>query len=199
MSPATAVQRPRGAARREALVRAALQIVGEIGPDALTHRRVAEVAGLPLASTTYWFSSKEELLTAAFELAASEELSRMRERVATLVDVPDPVEAIVTLLLTPEDDPLRSSRASMIAAYALYVEAARHPWLRELSSRWTDAYRDAAVDILKRAGVVKPRLTAELVIAAADGLLMDQLARGKSSDLRPRVRMITKALIEQKR
>jgi DNA-binding transcriptional regulator YbjK len=198
MSDASVVERPRGTARREALVRAALQIVGEIGPDALTHRRVAEAAGLPLASTTYWFSSKEELLTAAFELAASEEISLMRERVARLGDQPDPVDAIVALVLAPDDDPHRINRASMIAAYALYLEAARHPWLRELSSRWTGAYLDSATDILTQAGVIKPRLTAELVVAAADGLLIDQLARGRSSDLRPRLRTVAKALIKQK-
>jgi hypothetical protein len=39
--------RPRGAARREALLEAVLTIVAEVGPDAVTHRRVAEVAGLP--------------------------------------------------------------------------------------------------------------------------------------------------------
>ena len=60
---------PRGPARREALLEAVLQLVADVGADAVTHRRVAEVAGLPLASTTYWFASKEHLLTAALELA----------------------------------------------------------------------------------------------------------------------------------
>jgi DNA-binding transcriptional regulator YbjK len=49
--------RPRGAARREALLEAVLRIVAEVGADAVTHRRVAEEAQLPLASTTYWFES----------------------------------------------------------------------------------------------------------------------------------------------
>ena len=69
--------RPRGAARREALLEAVLKIVAEVGPDAVTHRRVAEVAELPLASTTYWFDSKEHLLTAALELAADRDTARL--------------------------------------------------------------------------------------------------------------------------
>src|SRR5580692_6501682 len=71
--------RPRGAARREALLEATLRIVADTGADAVTHRRVAEVAQLPLASTTYYFDSKEELLTAALELAAERDLARLHE------------------------------------------------------------------------------------------------------------------------
>src|SRR5947209_20177253 len=76
--------RPRGAARREALLEAVLRIVAEVGPDAVTHRRVAEMAGLPLASTTYWFDSKEHLLTAALELAAERDTARLPEYGAEL-------------------------------------------------------------------------------------------------------------------
>jgi TetR/AcrR family transcriptional regulator, regulator of biofilm formation and stress response len=55
-----------------------LRIVADTGADAVTHRRVAEVAQLPLASTTYYFASKEELLTAALELAAERDLFRLQ-------------------------------------------------------------------------------------------------------------------------
>ena len=65
MAAVASPERPRGAARREALLEAVLRIVADVGPDAVTHRRVAEEAQLPLASTTYWFDSKEHLLTAA--------------------------------------------------------------------------------------------------------------------------------------
>ena len=43
---------PRGAARREAILRAAIELVGEEGPDALTHRAVAERAGVAVSATT---------------------------------------------------------------------------------------------------------------------------------------------------
>src|SRR6202012_2778663 len=73
--------RPRGAARREALLEATLQVVADTGADAVTHRRVAEVAQLPLASTTYYFDSKEQLLTAARDLAAGRDLARLHATV----------------------------------------------------------------------------------------------------------------------
>ena len=58
--------------------------MAEVGPDAVTHRRVAEVAQLPLASTTYWFESKEHLLTAALELAAERDTARLLEYAAEM-------------------------------------------------------------------------------------------------------------------
>src|ERR1700722_4302796 len=74
-----AAARPRDSPRREALLEATLRIVADTGADAVTHRRVAEVAQLPLASTTYYFASKEELLTAALELAAERDLARRHQ------------------------------------------------------------------------------------------------------------------------
>jgi DNA-binding transcriptional regulator YbjK len=182
------------------LLRAALEIVGEVGPDALTHRRVAEVAGMPLASTTYWFESKDELLAAALELAATEDLLRLKQMATRVADEDDPVEAILDLVMTGVEDAFQGSRASLIAGYALSLEAARRrPWLRELSSRWRDAYSDAVSDVLEWAGVLEPRQTAELVIAGADGLVMNELARGGSSDLRSELRVLAKALVERTR
>lgn len=197
MTVATPAKRPRGLARREALLRAVLRIVGEIGPEAVTHRRVAEVAGLPLASTTYWFSSKDELLAAALELAADDDVARLRGTAERLDADADPVEAIIALTLGPFGEALRTSRASLIAAYALWLEAARRPGLRDLSARWTDAYHDAIADVLERAGVAEPHDEAKLLVAAADGLVMDQLARGGSSDPRPQLRRIATALLDR--
>jgi DNA-binding transcriptional regulator YbjK len=197
MTVATAAERPRGVARRDALLRAALRIVGEIGPEAVTHRRVAEVAALPLASTTYWFSSKDELLAAALELAAHDDVTRLRRSAARLDATADPVEAIVALILSPVGEALRTSRASLIAAYSLWLEAARRPGLRQLATRWTDAYHDAVADVLERTGAADPRQDAQLLVATADGLVMDQLARGGSSDLRPPMRKLAAALLDR--
>lgn len=198
MAVPTRIERPRGLARREALLRAVLSIVGEVGPEAVTHRRVAEVAGLPLASTTYWFSSKEELLAAALELAAGADIGRLRDAAGTDIDE-DPADAVVRVMLSQVGEGLRSSRASLIAAYSLWLEAARRPALRALAVRWTDEYHDAVAQLLERAGASDPATTARLVVAAADGLVMDQLARGGTSDLQPPLRELVIALLDHDR
>lgn len=49
------------------IVEATLRLIGRIGISQVTHRRVAEEAGLSLAATTYFFTSKEELIQTAFQ------------------------------------------------------------------------------------------------------------------------------------
>jgi DNA-binding transcriptional regulator YbjK len=188
--------RPRGAARREALLDAVLDVVAEVGVDAVTHRRVADHAGLPLASTTYWFDSKEHLLTAALERAAERDSERLR---AFIDDAPspsaDPLATVVSAILGPIEESTQSCRGWLLATYALMLEAARRPALREITRRWTDAYLEALAPLLAAAGSTHPRSDAGLVLAAADGLLIEQLASGDASDLAPRLRRLADALV----
>lgn len=185
--------RPRGPARREALLDAVLEIVAEQGTDAVTHRRVAEVAALPLASTTYWFKSKEHLLTAALELAAERDIARLHEYVSAAPGRSGGLELAVGAILNPAEP----SRSSLITTYALLLEAARRPPLRALAQRWTAAYLETIGALLERAGSPNPRGDAELLLAAADGLIIEQLASGRSSDLHAPLHRLAQALLER--
>jgi len=201
--------RPRGAARREALLDAVLRLVAEVGVDAVTHRRVAEEAGLPLASTTYWFESKEQMLTAALERAADRDIDRLRAFVdETPAHAPDPPGLAVSAILGPSEEPaeatpsgaannpIQTSRGWLLATYTLMLEAARRPALREVTTRWTDAYLETLPPLLAAAGSRRPRSDAELLLAATDGLLVDQLATGDVSALAPRLRRLARALVK---
>ncbi len=191
--------RPRGAARREALLEAVLKIVAEVGADAVTHRRVAEVAGLPLASTTYWFDSKEHLLTAALELAAERDMARLQEFAVKPIDPQaDPLTLAVDAILDPVDESLQGTRGSLIATYALMLEAARRPTLRAITRRWSDSYLTVLSRLLRAAGSTESDTDAELLIAAADGLLIEQLASGASGDVGPRLRRLATALVRSR-
>jgi DNA-binding transcriptional regulator YbjK len=191
----TRMPRPRGAARREALLEAVLKIVSEVGADAVTHRRVAEVADLPLASTTYYFESKDHLLTAALELAAERDIARLHEFSVDAGDGADPLELAIAAVLDPIDKTLPARRGSLIATYALLLEAARRPPLRAVVRRWTDAYLAALGRLLEAAGSTAPAADAELLIAAADGLLIEQLATGDRGELSSRLRRLATALV----
>jgi DNA-binding transcriptional regulator YbjK len=179
--------RPRGAARREALLEATLALLAEVGADAVTHRRVAARAELPLASTTYWFDSKEQLLTEALRHAAERDQARLRAAAGTLTATVPTAADIVGVILDPgaEDDPC-SSRGSLLATYTLMLEAARRPGLQAMSQRWSDAYLGTVGSLLDRAGSRRPADDARLLIAATDGLLIDRLATGTDDDFDPR-------------
>ena len=194
----SANSRPRGAARRELLLDAVLRILADTGADAVTHRRVAAVARLPLASTTYWFDSKEQLLTAALELAAQRDVARLQDLARPLADRAVTVDAIVDAIVDPVDAAHPSNRGSLMATYALMLEAARRPALQELSRRWTDAYVDTCGALLARAGSRRPREDARLLVATADGLTIDRLAGGGTTDPRPQLRRVARALLESR-
>ena len=85
MLSVTAAVTPKGERRRYALVSAAADLLCEGGFDAVRHRAVARRAGLPLASTTYYFSSLDDLIAKAVEHAGSREAEQLRSRVAHIV------------------------------------------------------------------------------------------------------------------
>lgn len=187
--------RPRGPARREALLDAVLQIVAAVGPEAVTHRRVAETAGLPLASTTYWFESKEAMLAAAFTLAFERDIAWLRTRTLELSTSDAPLQAAVDLASGSPESHQHPGRGSLVAAYALWLEAARRPALREVNRQWTNAYVDAVGELLGRAGSGNPSRDAELLIGAVDGLRLDRLASGETPDVRLPIQHLAAALV----
>jgi DNA-binding transcriptional regulator YbjK len=202
--------RPRGLARRTALLEATLELLAELGADALTHRRVAEHAGLPLASTTYWFDSKEHLLTEALRYAAERDETRLRTATDTLIarcdgtgSAPSAAD-VVAVVLDPcaetdaaGPDPHAAERGALLATYTLMLEAARRPALQALSRQWTDAYRDTVGELLRRAGSRRAADDARMLMAATDGLLIDRLATGTEDDFDPRSELerLARALI----
>ena len=171
--------------------------MAEVGADAVTHRRVAEAADLPLASTTYWFESKQHLLTAALERAADRDIERLRAFVRQPAKGrTDPLEVAVDAILASVDATGQASRGSLLATYALLLEAARRPALRAVTRRWTDAYLGALHHLLELAGSRDPSADAALLLAAADGLLVEQLATGECSELRPQLGRLAAALVK---
>src|SRR5919106_1160319 len=133
--PVSGTNVPKGEARPEAIVRATLALIGERGPDAVTHRAVAERAGLPLSATTYWFASKDELLQETLLLAAREEVERLERLVVDLapreLDVLEWARAVSAVLAADLDsDPIRH-----VALIELVLEGTRRPWLGEEVAR----------------------------------------------------------------
>jgi DNA-binding transcriptional regulator YbjK len=177
--PSTAAA-PRGAARRDCILDAALAVIGRVGPDALTHRLVAAQAGVPLAATTYWFASKEALIMEAFAHAARRDVAQLERETAeaagwTRADVAGHLARSMRVSLTQH-------RTRTVVDYGLWVEAARRPALRPVADAWSDACQDFFAAVLKAIGGRRSEHDARLLTAAFDGLLMDQLASDHPDD-----------------
>jgi DNA-binding transcriptional regulator YbjK len=168
----------KGQRRRESLLHAAAALIAERGYGAITHRAVAERAGVPLASTSYFFDSIDELVR---EAALSFQQRRMLEFEAALVTLPDAVSPeqgakdIADLVFSlPIEQPMSN--------YEIYLNAARQPALREVaadSMRRLEAVAEAA---LRALGATHPEIGARAVVALGEGFALQHVARPRPTD-----------------
>ncbi|WP_328993168.1 TetR/AcrR family transcriptional regulator [Kribbella sp. NBC_01245] len=83
---------------RNALVGAAAELAEQGGPDAVTVRAAARIAGVTPTAAYRHFSGHEDLLLAAKERSLASMETAMRKRLARLPDAPDPAQAAVNRL-----------------------------------------------------------------------------------------------------
>ena len=168
---------PRGERRREALLEAAADLLLEQGLGALSHRAVATRAGLPLAATTYYFSSREDLAAHALRTAAERWTAQATDALAGVpARLRSPTAAAQALLavVTGEHD-----REALLAMYERYLEAGRSEQLRPVVVELDARVAALAAEVLRRAALPADPGTARLVLATLDGLLLSALATGE--------------------
>lgn len=162
-APAT----PKGRARREAILDAAVALVLESGPAALAHRVVAARAGVPLGSTTYYFRDLTDLAGAVGQRL----MNRWSEHARHVAAGPDHgPEALVAAVLPPGDD------AAVLAHYEHLLGAARAPALAAALARGRAELDDAVGQVLATRSLP---LTPALAVALVDGAAVAALSEGR--------------------
>lgn len=171
----------RSIARKRSLLEAAVALAAEHGAAGVTLRAVAKRARVPLAATTYYFDSRESLLTQAFERLA--EIER-REFEASLRALPERVSAgaLARELGSAMAEDFRVRRSRVLAEYELHLEAGRRPALRPVHESWSMAAFEYLHEAMRRAGSLRPPLDAAVVLSVLSGLQVGQLA---DPDTRP--------------
>lgn len=175
----TAATTPKGERRRAALVEAAAKLLVEGGFDAVRHRAVAERAGLPLASTTYYFDSLEDLVTAAVEHHANAELATGRRRLEELATrnrgVQATVDLVLEMLLGPETDDPEADAEAVLLRYERLVATGRRPYLRPLMRTLSAQLEELLTEIFARSGTPVSADELERLIALVDGAVVNAL------------------------
>jgi DNA-binding transcriptional regulator YbjK len=177
MQDVTAAVTPKGERRRYALVSAAADLLCEGGFDAVRHRAVARRAGLPLASTTYYFSSLDDLVERAVEYAGIREAEQLGDRVAALSRRRRGAESTADVLvdLLVGDGPGTRVSEQLISRYERYIACARQPALRDVQRRIMKQRTEAVVEVVERSGrAVRAELMTALV-CAVDGAVVASL------------------------
>lgn len=162
------------ATRRDALILAALDLVGEAGPEAATVRAIADRAGVTPGLIRHYFSSKDELIRAAYRRLM--EWLTQDSSVALLQADKGPKAQLVAFvqasLRPPVVDPAR------LGLWAGFLNALRRdPEMRVIHDQGYRAYRDlleALIAALPRAATAAQcRRDAIACNAVIDGLWLE--------------------------
>ncbi|TCP53569.1 TetR family transcriptional regulator [Tamaricihabitans halophyticus] len=143
------------------IARAAITVIAEQGIEALTHRKVAATAGVPLGSTTYHFASLDDLLAAALDQAAARSVAQLRawdRELARDVDLAPELADFVLASITEQ-------RADTVAEYNLYAVALHRPNLRGAAAAWDEALAEVFI-------ARTDRVTGKMIATLTCGLLM---------------------------
>lgn len=146
----------------------------EGGFDAVRHRAVAERAQLPLASTTYYFGSLEDLMGEAAGCicrhdedaiaARCEALPRRRRGDSATAD------ALAEVFVGPD-----TTIEELAARYEMIALAARYPRLREVVVDRRLALSSRHADVLDKSGRMADPVHVGQLIALEDGAVVGAL------------------------
>jgi len=160
--------------RREALLDAAISVLGERGIHALTHRTVDTAAGLPAGSTSNHFRTRDALLEAVVERFADRERAIWDDvAIRMCPTTPRELAQVMTVVAQEATGP---QRVLTLSRYAILVEAGIHPSIRArllLTGARVNAY---FMNWLRIAGSTDPGRDAPLLANHWTGLVLHQLA-----------------------
>ncbi|PSJ25930.1 TetR family transcriptional regulator [Streptosporangium nondiastaticum] len=171
--------------RIEEIAAATEKVIAEHGIEGVTHRLVAETAGVPLGATTYHFATKDDLITAA--------LRRAVDRFAVYLDDwtarhhGQDTEALAEDLADAFVSCFGSQRDQQVVEFELYLAALRRPKLRPLA----DQYTELSVQALTH---FADPLTATAAAAALNGLTLRGLA-GTSTPHRENIACVLRRIL----
>jgi DNA-binding transcriptional regulator YbjK len=182
--------------RRRLIVAAALRVIARDGVNAATHRAVAAEAGVALASTTYHFSSKDQIVAEALELAIDRSIAAVER--TTAPPGPTSPAGLVDRLVELVEALCAGDQAPLAAQYELLIEVGRRPQLRGLAGRWDRAYLGGLRAVVAAAGIRDPGEAAEILSDLIEGALLEQVPTPQDgfaeTTLRPRVTRVVAGL-----
>jgi DNA-binding transcriptional regulator YbjK len=157
--------------RRRAIVYAAVVEIAEVGIGQVTHRRIAARAGVPLGSTTYYFPTLDDLVSAALREATESARAGLEEWADELQASDDIAGTFVDLARRYLAD-----REQALLEYELCLAATRTPQLRPVAQLWMDGLRGICARFA--GGPERGFALAALV----DGALLQALVTGDELD-----------------
>ncbi len=191
-APAAAL--PRAEQRRRGILEAALKVIAAGGVESVTHRRVASEAAVPLGSTTYYFSSREDLVREAFRYYLAE-VGAVLTRLADRAEL-DSAAGVVDLLVEMARREFAETPL-VLAEYELILYAARDKALAKELNAWERGLEAQVARTLDGLGAPRPFDAARTLVELMRGFEIGQLTRPAAGydDLRRRLESVVSGLI----
>ena len=191
-----APRQERSEQKRREVLEATLRLLARECPRGVTHRAVAAEAGTSLRATTYYFASREELLTEAllhYARTAIERFDIIRAPLSPGIE--DPIEAAADLLAATVVSDLLEDRAGLVAEYELVLEIGRNPVLEPAYREWQAKLEGMLGGYAALFGSRNPERDARIVLATLRGLELEALARPSRKPDRVELRGLFAALL----
>jgi TetR/AcrR family transcriptional regulator, regulator of biofilm formation and stress response len=178
--------------RRQEILEATLRLIGKVGVNSVTHRAVAQEANVALASTTYYFDSKDALVEEALELMIERSIEYVRRYTACPSRISH--EELIDRMVGFADAQINDPNAFLLAQYELMLESGRQEYLRPLARRWTIAYMDGFERVVRSAGL--PERATEIITNVVEGALLNHVTMPTDDFLEARLRPMLTELVE---
>ncbi|ECE3501349.1 TPA_asm: TetR family transcriptional regulator [Salmonella enterica subsp. diarizonae] len=131
-----AVRRANDPKRREKIIQATLEAVKTYGVHAVTHRKIAAIAQVPLGSMTYYFAGMDALLSEAFTLFTENMLRQYQDFFAQVTDAEGACQAITEMIYGSQVTTQVTTPDNMALMYQLYAYASDKPALKIVMQNW---------------------------------------------------------------
>lgn len=173
---------PTPTGRQQVIADAAITVIAEGGIRSLTHRAVDSAAVLPIGTTSHHYRTRRDLLRATLSRLSAAEVVQLRgaqfaplttllrtrsDRIAEAGRIAERASVIVEAQLT-------TYRHATLARYALQLEVATDPELREILLRGYQ-FEQLATDNARRLGARRPKRAGRYLVAFIEGLTYHHL------------------------
>jgi DNA-binding transcriptional regulator YbjK/rhodanese-related sulfurtransferase len=145
----------------------------------VAHRAVAARAGVPLAATTYYFSSLDDLVGAALTALAETWLAGAQAVVAGLPDRVDDAPALARAVVDVVLGGSEHDDGAVLTMYERFLQAGRAPHLRPVVTGYGVRLDALLLGVLRRASPAADEDAVRRVLAALDGTVLRALAEGR--------------------
>jgi len=175
---------PRG--KREIILVATLEAIGTGGIDSVTHRHIADIAGVAVGSVGYHFDTKDALVREAFRYY----VKGISETVLIAEDraFPPTKETVLrTLIAISERDLDRPE--FLRAEYEMLVYAGRDAALARDIAAWHERLEGRLAGALETLSVEKPMQAARMIRDLMRGIEIERLVQPEQSKQRLRTQL----------